>query len=71
MGTDEVDQENLAVEIGLPTPFYQDEHPLHRVRLPSFYLDRHEVTNAEYKQFVDAVGRRVPDDWLDGSFPAG
>ena len=31
-----------------------DERPPHRVYVDAFYIDRYEVTNAEYKQFVDA-----------------
>lgn len=71
MGTDEVDQENLGIEIGLPVPFYEDEHPLHRVRIPSFFIDHYEVTNKQYKDFVDVVNRHVPNDWVSGTFPAG
>ncbi len=31
--------------------------------LPAFWIDRHEVSNAEYKAFVDATGRRPPSLW--------
>ncbi len=30
---------------------YEDERPLHRVRLSPFYLQEHEVTNEEYRRF--------------------
>jgi len=33
-----------------------DERPAHTVCLPGFYIDTHEVTNAQFKQFVDATG---------------
>lgn len=33
-----------------------DEKFVHPVRLSPFYLDRHEVTNAEFAKFVDATG---------------
>lgn len=32
-------------------------------RVPSFLIDRHEVTNQEYKRFVDAGGYREPRFW--------
>ena len=31
-----------------------DERPPHSVYVDAFYIDRHEVTNAEYKKFIDA-----------------
>lgn len=34
----------------------EDERPVHGVKLESFHLQRHEVTNAEFLQFVEATG---------------
>ena len=31
-----------------------DEHPVHPVHVDAFYIDKYEVTNAQYKKFVDA-----------------
>lgn len=44
----------------------QDEYPKHKVSLDSFYIDITEVTNAQFKKFVDATGyittaERKPD----------
>lgn len=33
-----------------------DELPKHKVKLSSFYMDATEVTNAQFKKFVDATG---------------
>ncbi|MBL9147638.1 MAG: formylglycine-generating enzyme family protein [Phycisphaerae bacterium] len=33
-----------------------DESPVHRVRVDGFWMDATEVTNAQYKAFVDATG---------------
>ena len=34
-----------------------NEHPQHRVYLDTYYIDRYEVTNAQFKEFVDATGK--------------
>ena len=46
-----------------------DERPEHEVQVASFLLDKYEVTNREYKAFVDATGRAVPRHWrVNGSY---
>jgi len=47
------------------------------VDLPAFYIDRTEVTNKQFKQFLEATGY-APDrpdyflkDWSGGSYPQG
>lgn len=47
------------------------EKPRHTVTLKTFFLDRTEVTNGEYKKFVDAANYQAPPHWKDKSFPAG
>ncbi len=36
------------------TAAYTDEKPVHTVYVNSFYIDKYEVTNEEYKRFIDA-----------------
>ena len=43
-----------------------DEKPQHRVYLDAFYIDKHEVTNARFQQFVRATGHRTRAE-RDGS----
>jgi formylglycine-generating enzyme required for sulfatase activity len=38
----------------------EDSKPAHKVNLPAFYIDKYEVTNAQYKEFCDATGRSYP-----------
>jgi formylglycine-generating enzyme len=38
----------------------RDEYPRHQVDLDAFYIDKHEVTNGRYRQFVKATGHRIP-----------
>ncbi len=46
---------------------YPDEYPPHPVTLSSFWLDRYEVTNAQFARFVEATGyvstAELPIDW--------
>jgi len=71
MGTDEVDADNEALDYGLPHPWYEDEHPLHRVNLPPFYIDKYEVTNEKYKLFLTQMKHPPPEDWKNGIYPEG
>jgi eukaryotic-like serine/threonine-protein kinase len=45
--------------------------PEHDVVVGSFYIDKTEVTNEEYKKFIDANKVAPPKDWKNNSFPAG
>ena len=46
------------------------ELPVHTVSVNAFYMDVTEVTNAAYKQFLDATGHKAPDFWEDSTFNA-
>jgi formylglycine-generating enzyme required for sulfatase activity len=45
------------------------EHPRHTVRLRAFFIDRCEVTRAEYRRFLDATGRQAPRSWSNDAGP--
>lgn len=46
-----------------------DERPQQILKTDGFYMDRTEVTNAQYARFVTETGRRPPPHWL-GAAPA-
>ena len=71
MGSNKIDVEQQGAEFGSKKPWYLDEHPEHRVTLPKFFIDRYEVTNRDYQQFVDATRSRRPPSWVNGVFPTG
>lgn len=54
-----------------------DEFPRHQVKVSAFYMDKHEVTNAEFRAFVKATGyittaERKPDwEELKKQLPPG
>ncbi len=47
------------------------EKPRHRVTLKAFFIDKTEVTNAEYKKFVEATNHQAPPHWQNKTFPEG
>jgi formylglycine-generating enzyme required for sulfatase activity len=38
----------------------EESKPAHKVTLPAYYIDKTEVTNAEYKKFCDETGKSYP-----------
>ncbi len=71
MGTDEVDSENEGLQLGFPQPWYEDEQPKHPVTLKGFYIDRYEVTQGKYLNFIRATGHRPPAHWRNGEYKVG
>jgi iron(II)-dependent oxidoreductase len=49
----------------------QDEYPQRKVWVDAFYIDMHEVTNAQYKFYADSTGAEPPHLWVDGNYPVG
>ncbi|MGQ9896166.1 MAG: SUMF1/EgtB/PvdO family nonheme iron enzyme [Acidobacteriota bacterium] len=47
------------------------EKPQHRVTLSAFYIDKTEVTNADYQKFIEATGHPAPAFWVGGRFEVG
>ncbi len=48
--------------------WFEDETPRHRVYLDAFYIDKYEVTNAQYKKFMEATGHNPPEFWDDPKY---
>ena len=50
-----------------------DEKPVHTVYVNAFYMDKYEVTNAQFKAFVDANPQwqknNIPDKYSDSFYP--
>ena len=53
---------------------HHNEQPVHTVAIDAFYMDKYEVTNAQYKQFVDANPQwqkdHIDEAFHDGSYLA-
>ena len=71
MGPDKEDLKEL-VEMGCKVPhmnethayrWFGDEIPRHTVEIDSFYMDTYEVTNRQFRQFVQETGYEAQGDW--------
>jgi len=48
-----------------------DEGPEHVVHLDEYFIDKFEVTNLQYKRYIDDVGRRAPEHFDERQVPEG
>ena len=55
--------------IGTGTPGRPEENPEHLVSISRFYIDKYEVTNLQYKEFIEATAHRAPTHWRNRTFP--
>lgn len=66
MGTSDSDMIEMESKFGWKREWFADEMPQRRIYLDAYYIDETSVTNAEYKQFIDANPQRhVPDSWTE------
>ncbi len=47
----------------------EDEYPLHKVHLDTYYIDRFEVTNLLYSYFINNTGYEKPEKWNSSIVP--
>jgi formylglycine-generating enzyme required for sulfatase activity len=66
-GSDREDTEGRAKEFGTMKPWYLDEHPAHRMELPTYFIDKTEVTAGAYRLYLTATGAAVPKGWQGGA----
>ncbi|MBI1195389.1 MAG: SUMF1/EgtB/PvdO family nonheme iron enzyme [Gammaproteobacteria bacterium] len=68
IGSDEVDDGKETKDYGFTKPLYVDEHPRHTVEVPAFEIDRFEVTNVDYLQFIKAQNYWLPSGWSQDGY---
>jgi len=51
--------------------WFAAETPQQEAYVEEFYIDKYEVTNAQYKEFIQAKGRAMPRHWENGTYPEG
>ncbi|MCI0660505.1 MAG: bifunctional serine/threonine-protein kinase/formylglycine-generating enzyme family protein [Acidobacteria bacterium] len=47
------------------------EKPAHTVRIEPYLIDRYEVSNELYAEFVRQMNRQAPKHWIDGQYAPG
>ncbi|MCX7715890.1 MAG: formylglycine-generating enzyme family protein [Endomicrobia bacterium] len=50
---------------------YPFEGPKQKVLLKAFFIDKTEVTNKQYKRFIDNTGYMPPPHWKNNTYPEG
>ncbi len=55
--------------VNIDREYFHDEMPQHRVWLDNFYIDKYEVTHADYDRFCKGTGYKTPPYWESGQFP--
>lgn len=66
-GTFQMGLNNTATE----SLFDLSQFPAHSVTVGSFWIDKTEVTNSEYAEFIAATKYAAPSYWKDGKPPSG
>jgi len=61
----------LIDELEMYLRLRMDDQPAHIVNLDNYYIDKYEVTNADYARHAEAVKARKPFHWMAGKVPAG
>jgi formylglycine-generating enzyme required for sulfatase activity len=70
MGISGSEIENVVDRLGGMEKYHFNATPQHNAKTEGFYIDKYEVTNAQYKEFCDATAREVrPEHWEDGNIP--
>ncbi|HWP49347.1 MAG TPA: SUMF1/EgtB/PvdO family nonheme iron enzyme [Candidatus Limnocylindrales bacterium] len=70
LGSSEGEINKIAQRQGVDPSELADEKPQRQVFLKGFFMDKYEVTNAQYKKFVDATGHKPPRHWEGNVYPS-
>jgi len=67
MGSTDEELRPVISEFGKRADFhgydFESEKPQRKIHVKDFYIDRYEVSNAQYKVFLDATGHSLPSHW--------
>ncbi len=69
MGISEADVLKVCSVVNGMAKYLDNATPSRKVNLPEYYIDKYEVTNEQYKRFIDATGHKAPSNWDGNNFP--
>ncbi len=68
MGSNNTGEAQASKEFGNAKPWYLDEHPQRNVKTRAYAIDQFEVTNGQYREFVQKAQRSPPTLWVDNGY---
>jgi len=68
IGSNEKDTQGRGKEFASVKPWFADEFPQHKVHLPAFYIDKYEVSNGQYRDFIQQTGHAPPKSWVENGY---
>lgn len=71
MGSNDEDNQSLAKEFGARETFFINEKPARKIYLKGFYIDKFEITNETFRQFIIKTGYIPPSIWNDRKYEQG
>ena len=76
MGSSDEEIEKISRDLahGELTPgagWFAAERPQNEAHVEEFYINKYEVTNAQYREFIQATGHTLPRHWMGGTYPKG
>lgn len=71
MGSDDPELRGYFNLLGGKARFQKAVGATRKIHVKGFYIDAHEITQGQYKKFVDDAHHPPPVDWENGTFPPG
>lgn len=68
MGTETGGNQDKAKEFGAIKPWYVDEQPRRKIQVKAFWIDKYEVTNKAYSEFVVRNNYTLPQTWAGNGY---
>lgn len=67
-GSNKEDDLKMRQQYGFPAPLYVDEHPQKKIHLNAYKIDTYEVTNKQYKAYINDKKQMLPHAWMSNGY---